>query len=455
MNGRLSALDDSFLAVENASAHMHVGWAAAFRRPEGHQAPRFNELRDHIASRLSRAPRYRQRIASVPFGLNAPIWVDDQRFDVSRHVVESSATRFADLVDSCMSTQLRRDRPLWQICIADRLEDGRIGVVGKAHHCMVDGIAAVELASLLLDPTPDPPAAETEERRPRQAPGPARRLIVGLLDLIREEASLAKLPARLVRSPARIGELLEPARRARDALAQSLRPSEPRDPLNQPITGARHLAWFSRPLADLKRIGGPFGASVNDVLLAVSAGGVRSFLNSRNREPMPLKTMVPVNVRDTGPETELGNRISFVFVDLPCDEPDPIRRLQDVRLEMTDRKEAGIPEGGDVAMAAVKYLPRMAQHALTRRIASPRTFNLTVSNIPGPREPMYMLGCELEAAYPVVPIADKHALSIGMTTIRDQACFGLYAASETLPDSDDLAAAVDASIDELLEQVTF
>ena len=160
MNGRLSALDDSFLAVENASAHMHVGWAAAFRGPEGRQAPRFNELREHIASRLSRAPRYRQRIASVPFGLNAPIWVDDERFDVNRHVVESSATRFADLVDSCMSTQLRRDRPLWQICIADRLEDGRIGVVGKAHHCMVDGIAAVELASLLLDPTPDPPAAE-------------------------------------------------------------------------------------------------------------------------------------------------------------------------------------------------------------------------------------------------------------------------------------------------------
>ena len=454
MNGRLSALDDSFLAVENASAHMHVGWAASFRRPERRRAPRFNELREHIESKLSRAPRYRQRIASVPLGLNAPIWVDDERFDVNRHVVESSATRFADLVDASMSTQLRRDRPLWQICIADRLEDGRIGVVGKAHHCMVDGIAAVELASLLLDPTPDPPAAESEDWRPSQAPGAARRLIGGVLDLIREEASLAKLPARLMRSPGRIGELIEPARRARDALAHSLRPSEPRDPLNQPITGARHLAWLSRPLADLKRIGQPFGASVNDVLLAVSAGGVRSFLSSLNREPVPLKTMVPVNVRDTGQETELGNRISFVFVDLPCDEPDPIRRLQDVRLEMSERKEAGIPEGGDAAMAAVKYLPRMAQHALTRRIASPKTFNLTVSNIPGPREPMYMLGCEMEAAYPVVPIADRHALSIGMTTIRDQACFGLYAASETLPDSDQLADAVDASIDELLDYVT-
>ncbi|HEY6771168.1 MAG TPA: wax ester/triacylglycerol synthase family O-acyltransferase [Solirubrobacterales bacterium] len=454
MTGRLSALDDSFLAVENASAHMHVGWAAVFRPPEEGQPPRFEQLRDHIAGRLCRAPRYRQRIASVPFGLNAPIWIDDERFDVNRHVLPSNATRLRDLADGCMSTQLRRDRPLWQICIADRLEDGRIGVVGKAHHCMVDGIAAVELGSLLLDPSPDPPPAESDEWMPKTGPGAAKRLIGGVSDLVREEASLAKLPARLVRSPGRIGELLiEPARRARDALAESLRPSEPREPVNQPITGARHLAGFSRPLEDLKRIGRPMGASVNDVLLAASAGGMRSYMRSHDLEPAPLKTMVPVNVRD-GETAELGNRISFVFVDIPCDEPDPIRRLQHVRLEMTERKEAGIPEGGDDVMAAVKYLPRPAQHAITRRIASPQTFNLTVSNIPGPRPPMYMLGCELEAAYPVVPIADEHAVSIGMTTIRDRACFGLYAASEILPDSDELAAAMDASIDELLEQVT-
>jgi diacylglycerol O-acyltransferase len=453
MTGRLSALDDSFLAVENASAHMHVGWAAAFRRPEGGKAPRFNELRDHIASRLSRAPRYRQRIASVPFGLNAPIWVDDERFDVNRHVLHSSATRLRDLADSCMSTQLRRDRPLWQMCIADRLEDGRIGVVGKAHHCMVDGIAAVELGSLLLDPTSDAPPAESDHWLPGSAPGAVRRLLGGVIDLVKEEASLAKLPLRIARSPGRIGELIEPVRRARDALAESLRSSEPREPMNQPITGARHLAWFGRPLEDLKRIGRPMGASVNDVLLAASAGGMRSFMRSHDRDPVPLKTMVPVNVRE-GETAELGNRISFVFVDLPCDEHDPIRRLQHVRLEMTERKEAGIPEGGDEVMAALKYLPRPAQHAISRTIASPKTFNLTVSNIPGLREPMYMLGCELEAAYPVVPIADKHAVSIGMTTVRDRACFGLYAASEMFPDSDELAGAMDGSIDELLEHVT-
>src|SRR3954469_16285641 len=220
MNGRLSALNDSFLAVENASAHMHVGWAAAFRRPDGGQAPRFNELRDHIASRLCRAPRFRQRIASVPFGVNAPIWVDDEHFDVNRHVLQSSATRLRDLADSCMSTQLRRDRPLWQICVADRLEDGRIGVVGKVHHCMVDGIAAVELGSLLLDPTSNPPPAESDHWLPRSAPSAVRRLVGGLVDLVKDQASLAALPAKMVRSPGRLGELVEPVRRACDALAE-------------------------------------------------------------------------------------------------------------------------------------------------------------------------------------------------------------------------------------------
>jgi diacylglycerol O-acyltransferase / wax synthase len=456
MNGRLSALDDSFLAVENPSAHMHVGWAATFRRPEKGPAPRFEDLRDHIASRLCRAPRYRQRIAEVPLGLNAPIWVDDERFDVDRHVLRSRETRFADLVDSCMSTQLRRDRPLWQICVATDLEDDRIGVVGKAHHCMVDGIAAVELASLLLDPTPDPPPEVSDGWRPSAPPGAARRLVGGILDFVLEEASLLRYPARFMRSPRRlVGELVEPMERARRALAESIRPAQPRDPVNQPITGARHLAWLRRPLTDLKRIGAPFGASVNDVLLAVSAGGMRRFLLERDRDPVPLKTMVPVNVRGENPDTELGNRISFVFVDLPCDEPDPIRRLQDVRLAMSERKESGLPEGGDTVMAMLKYMPRTAQHAVSRMIASPKTFNLTVSNIPGPREPMYMRGCELDAAYPVVPIADKHAVSIGMTTIRDDCCFGLYAASEILPDSDQLAEAIEAEIDQLLEIATY
>ncbi len=451
---RLSALDDSFLAVESANAHMHVGWAATFRPRERGGAPSFAELRDHIHSRLSRAPRYRQRIARVPLGLNAPTWVDDRSFDIDRHVVASGTRRFPELVDRSLSRQLPRDRPLWQISIADQLEDGRIGVVGKAHHCMVDGIAAVELGSLLLDPTPEPPPPDTDGWRAASTPGPGSRLLSGFVDRIGDAASLASLPMRLTRSPGRVAELSGQTGRAARALAHAVRPTERVAPLNQRISAARHLAGFSRPLADLKRIGEANRATVNDVLLAASAGGVRRFLRERDLEAVPLKTMVPVSFRANGDADELGNQISFVFVDLPCDEPDPVRRLKDVQLGMSERKETGDPEGANFAMRAVSFVPRRLQHAMSRLIASPRIFNLTVSNIPGLREPMYMLGCELEEAYPVVPIADEHALSIGMTTVKDRACFGLYADREALPDADRLAEAVDASVDELLARAT-
>jgi diacylglycerol O-acyltransferase / wax synthase len=451
MNGRLTALDDSFLAVESATAHMHVGWAASFAQPDDGPAPSFTQLRDHIEARLCRAPRYRQKIAPVPLGLNTPVWIDDEDFDVARHVTRSGASTLEDLVDGCMSTQLPRDRPLWQICISERLADGRVGVVGKAHHCMVDGIAAVELASLLLDPTADPPALNGDQWEPSSPPGALRRAVAGVTDRVLEGASLARLPVRLLRSPRRVTELAGRAGRALDALAQSVRPARPVAPLNEPISPDRHLAWVDRPLADLKRIGRSFGVTVNDVLLAAAAGGVRRYMRERDRQPEPLKTMVPVNLRPDGQEDQLGNRISFLFVDLPCDEPDPVRRLQNVRFEMNERKETGVPEGAETALEAVRFLPRPLQHAASRLIASPRTFNLTVSNIPGPREPMYMRGCELEAAYPVVPISDQHALSIGMTTIKDRACFGFYAAKQPLPDADSLAEAVDVSIDELLE----
>ena len=452
MNGRLSALDDSFLAVESANAHMHVGWAARFAPPENGSRPSFTDLRDHIEGRLCRAPRYRQKIAPTPLGLNAPIWVDDESFDVGRHVLESDAAQLSDLVDSCMSAQLPRDRPLWQICVAARLEDGSIGVVGKAHHCMVDGIAAVELASLLLDPTPDPPPTNGEGWRPRRAPGTAQRLIGGVTDRLSQGASLAAFPFRLVRSPGRLTEVGAVGRAAR-ALQHALRPVKPVAPLNKPISPARHLAWLERPLDDLKRIGREFEVTVNDALLATAAGGMRRYFKEHDQEPAPLKAMVPVNLRPSGEEDQLGNRISFLFMDLPCDEPDAVRRLRTVHLEMSERKESGEPEGANAALSAAQYLPRTLQHATSRLMASPRTFNLTVSNIPGPPETMYMHGCELEAAYPVVPIADEHALSIGMTTIHDRACFGLYAARDALPDADRLAQGVEASIDELLELI--
>jgi diacylglycerol O-acyltransferase / wax synthase len=160
--------------------------------------------------------------------------------------------------------------------------------------------------------------------------------------------------------------------------------------------------------------------------------------------------MVPVSVRENGGAGQLGNRISFVYVDLPCDEPDPVRRLRMLAMAMHQRKQGGEPQGADAMLKALGYAPRQLQHAVSRIVASPRSFNLVVSNIPGPPLPLYMLGCELEEVYPVVPLADQHAVSIGMTTVNDRAFFGIYADRQTLPDADFLAADIDESIEDLI-----
>ncbi|MDQ3400017.1 MAG: WSD1 family O-acyltransferase, partial [Chloroflexota bacterium] len=178
-------------------------------------------------------------------------------------------------------------------------------------------------------------------------------------------------------------------------------------------------------------------------------GGLRGFFEQQNQIPVKLKAMVPVSVRHEGNAGDLGNQISFIYVDLPCDEPDPVRRLRGLALAMGTRKRGGEPEGADNMLSALSYAPRPVQHAITRSVASPRAFNLVVSNIPGPQQPLYMLGCELAEVFPIVPLSDQHAVSIGMTTINDRAFFGIYADTQSLPNADLLSAAIDESVEEL------
>lgn len=445
---RMTSLDASFLEVESSTAHMHVGWAALFAPPADRRPPLFTDLRDHVEARLSRAPRYRQKLVEVPLGVSDPVWADDPDFDVMRHVHRSPSTDFSELVDMVMSRPLERDRPLWELWVADRLEDGRLGVVGKVHHCMVDGLAAVELATLLLDPSADPPSAELEEWRPAAPPAGLGLLTAGILGRVRDAVRLARLPLELAVQPRRALDLLGTGASALRAARHSLA-SAPESLLNEEISPRRHVASAQRPFSDLSAIKRRYGASVNDVLLAAAAGGVRSLMHRRGETPTQLKVMVPVSVRENGGASELGNRISFVFIDLPCDEPDPVRRLADVKVAMGERKDAGEPEGAQALLDALEYAPRTIQNVASHAAASARAFNLVVSNIPGPPVPLYMLGCELEEVYPVVPLADGHAVSIGLTTVNGQAFFGVYADSDALPDADELAGAIGEAVDEL------
>lgn len=437
---RLSPLDASFLSAETGSAHMHVGWIAVLDPPEDDEPLTFAEIRAHVAARLDRAPRYRQRLQPVPLDLNAPAWVDDPEFDLDRHLRRSAVRDLDDLADAVLSEPLARDRPLWQIWVADRLDDGSVGLVGKMHHCMVDGLAAVELASMLLDADPGRPDLPEPLiiRRSKAAPDPFAMLTTGLVDRVsgQVQASLraATHPLAIPRA----------TRRFARTLASAAIPPAPPSFLNRPSSPRRHLARAMRPLDDLRAVRARWETTVNDVLLAAVAGALGRFVE----DCPPLKAMVPVSVR--AEDEVLGNRISFIFVELPCDEPDPVIRLMRVNRATQTRKQAGAADAADDAVQALGLAPQTVQRAVAGLVASPRLFNLTVSNIPGPPIPLYLRGARLRAAWPVVPLADAHAVSVGMTTVDGDACLGVYADAGVLPESDALAGCLDDALDELV-----
>lgn len=448
---RMSALDASFLDIEGPQAHMHVGWACILARPPDDRPCDFASLRDHIAGRLGRAPRWRQRLEGDPLAVADPVWVDDPDFDADRHIRHAAGSDLGEIVDAVMSVPLARGGPLWELWIADGLTDGTIGLVGKAHHCMVDGIAAVQMGSMLLDPQPDPPPDERDGGWiAHPVPGPLSLTALALADGARGGMALARGAAGLARSPRRaLATPFTAARRVR-SLAGALLPVAGQSPLNRPGSPRRHLASVSRPLDDLRAVKAAHQTTVNDVVLAACAGALRRRALRRGEDPAPLKTMVPVNVRGGDEDGTAGNHISFLFVPLPCDVPDALGRLAAVHAETARRKADGEAANTDAVVDALGLLPRPARRAAAHAFASPRMFNLVVSNIPGPAGRLYMAGCELREAYPVVPLAGDHALSIGMTTVQGRACFGLYADAVTLPDADTLAHDLEAELDELV-----
>jgi WS/DGAT/MGAT family acyltransferase len=454
---RLSGMDSSFLTVETDHAHMHVGWASLFAWPRSGRPPSFSTLREHIEARLARAPRCRQRLASAPLGLDAPVWVDDSGFDIAHHVRRLPGRDFRRATDEALSRPLDRDRPLWEIWIADELEGGQIGVVVKAHHAMVDGIAAVELATLLVDTEPDVAPSQSSKWSPRPRPTGLERLADSASHQAGLAVGLARASVRaggallgLARDPARLPDVAAGAVASVRALGHALEPAPGIPMLDGQSSPHRSLAGTRRSLDDVAIVRRAFGGTVNDVVLAAVAGGLRRFAARRDEEPVAPKAMVPVNARGEDDPTELGNRISFVFVPLPCGEPEPLGRLEAVKRSMRDRKRAAEPETGNAILGALEYAPRPLQAVAARLLAGPRAFSLVVSNIPGPPQPLYMLGCPLREVYPVVPIAEGHPLSVGFTTVQGEGFFGVHADVGALPDANRLAGDIAAALDELV-----
>ena len=454
---RLTPLDSSFLRIETRSAHMHVGWRGTFRPDPVRPPVTVAAVRELVSGRLPHADRFRQRVVFPPARLGEPVWVDDERFDLRYHVRPLSGPgesitrgRFAEIADDFLSRRLDRRRPLWQIGIVPRLRDGTVGMVMKIHHAMVDGKSAVALALLLLDVDPDRPVPPADDGwAPVAGPGGARLALEALRETGEESLRMAAGIARAAGSPTRGVRLAETLRRAAFSAGEDLLRPAPSSFLNGPIGPARRLFAHTAPMRELLEIKQRSGATLNDVALAVVAGALRRLALARGTLPLPLKVMVPVSMRAAEEAGALGNRISFVFIALPVHLEDPLARLAAVGDATRRFKDVGRAAGGSAVMGALGHMPEPIKQGAARIAASPRMYNLTVSNIPGPRLPVYLLGAPLVDAFPVVPLSDGHALSVGMFSYVDRMFFGVHAEPDVLPDAGRLPGALNGARVEL------
>jgi WS/DGAT/MGAT family acyltransferase len=454
---RLSALDASFLRVETASAHMHVGWLSNLKLRPGENRLNAEELAARVEARLHLAPRFRQRVVSPPVGES--VWVDDARFRISDHVEIArddlaGVPELRRLSGEFLSEQLDRSRPLWKILIVPRVGDGKAAVLGKVHHAMVDGVAAVELGMLLFDLAPNAAPPERVDWRAEPSAGPMRLAVDAVTDSALDQFRAARRVASMGLAPRRTARMAETMRRAAFSIAEdALRPAPP-SYLNAPISPQRELVTQRVPFKRLDALKRALDArseavKLNDVILAVTTGALRRFAALSEEPATTLRAMVPVNVRASADAPADGNRITFAFVELPVAEPEPLRRVALIRAETAEIKRSGRIAGSEVLLRGMDALPGFVKERAARLAASPRMYNLTVSNVPGPRIPLYAAGAKVETIYPVIPSPDEHALSIGVLSYAGGVHFAAYADPSVLPEAADLGPLFRAAIQEL------
>lgn len=462
MTDRLSPLDVSFLYMEGPTTPMHVGGIAIFRPPAG--GFDHDKLVSIIEQRIGVVPRYRQKIKWVPGHIASPVWVDDTTFDVGYHVRRSALPRpgldaaLRELVGRLMSRRLDRSRPLWEMYLVEGLSGGRIAIITKTHHAMVDGISAVDIGQVILDLTPAPREVPEGVWMPAPEPHPVELVLDAVSEIVHRPAAIVdaiRLGVNDVTSTAgmvigHVGGLLAYARTA-------LRPA-PETPLNVEVGEQRRFGMARTELDDYKRVRKSHGGTVNDVVLATVAGALRNWLMTRG-EPVTsatsLRAMVPVSVRNADEHGVLGNRVSSYLVDLPVGEGDPVARLHQISVAMKAHKEAGQSVGADALVRLSGFAPPTL-HSLGARAASQlsrRLFNVVVTNVPGPQFALYAGGAQMLEVFPVVPLAKGQAVCIGLTSYNGGVYYGLNADRDAMADVDVLCGLIEESLAELVETV--
>jgi WS/DGAT/MGAT family acyltransferase len=453
----LSALDATFLELEQADegATMHIGGVMVFDPLPGGGTPTIDAIRATIAERLGRLPRYSQRLSSTRTGgLSWPCWSADARFDVRNHILHGAVPAPGGERELCewagefFSHRLDRTRPLWEMVLLEGLADGRWAIASKTHHSMVDGVGSVGVVQLILDASPD----DAEDSSPMELDGPDAPWEAAPP----RESGLASAAAGVIGHTA--NSAVQAALHPREALARSRALVEvlisneisasPHTTLNVPIGATRRFGIVRTSLSSVKSTGREMGGSVNDVLLAACTAGLRELMLSRGERPPTagVRAMVPMNIRHAGEKLALGNRVSSLFVDLPVAAEDRAERFATV-VERTSRlKSSRAALGAETMLDVAAMAPPVLHSVIARSLYATRLFNITITNVPGPREPLYALGAPLRAIYPLVPLAADHSIGIAIFSYMDEIVVGVSADRDACPDLEVMLDAIGSEL---------
>jgi WS/DGAT/MGAT family acyltransferase len=440
--------------MERAGAHMHVASTSIFEGP----APTHAEFRDHIASRLHLVPRFRQKLRFVPLAQGRPVWVDDPHLNLDYHVRQTalpapgSEEQLRNLAARIFSQQLDRSKPLWELWLVEGLHGDRFAIVGKSHHALVDGVSGVDITTVLFDLDAEPQGSPASSPPWLARPEPTDLTLV--TDAIRERLTSPKEIARAVRAAFRgPRKVLEGVGATSKMIGAGM--AAPSSVFNVEIGPHRRFAITQADLAELKRVKDAHGGTVNDVILSIVAGGIGKYLRARGHdtEGLELRAMVPVSVRAEEEHGALGNRISAMMAPLPVWSEDPVERLHVVSGEMGDLKNSGQAVGAEILTKLTDFAPSTIVAQAARLQPAQRFFNLVVTNVPGPQFPLYVLGRKMESIFPMVPLARRQALCVGIMSYNGQVNFGLIGDYDAMADLDSFALDLEAATAEVIATV--
>jgi diacylglycerol O-acyltransferase len=443
---RLTGLDASFLHMERAGAHMHVASVSVFEGP----APSHAEFRDHIGSRLHLVPRFRQKLRFVPFDQGRPVWVDDPHLNLDYHVRQTalpapgSDEQLRNLAARIFSQQLDRSKPLWELWLVEGLNEDRFAIVGKSHHALVDGVSGVDITTVLFDLDAEPQGPSPSSPPWLARPEPTDLKLLG--DAWRERLTSPPEIARGFRAALRgPRQVLRGVGATSKMIGAGM--AAPSSVFNVEIGPHRRLAMTQADLAELKRVKDAHGGTVNDVILSIVAGGIGRYLRARGHETagVELRAMVPVSIRATDERGALGNRITAMMAPLPIGEEDPVERLRILSAEMGDLKSSGQAVGAEILTKLTDFAPTTIASQAARLQSAQRFFNLVVTNVPGPQFPLYVLGRKMESIFPMVPLARRQALCVGIMSYNGQVNFGLIGDYDAMADLDSFALDLEAA----------